>query len=338
MFILRHRSVLIFPGIPVLAGNPNFPCSKSMLAASPVRSNVSPDNLKPAPVVAITTRPADRLCEHPARRRAEPDPPPATQQHPVREQRDRLPAPIAPQCRGAAVRTKPHRKAVLPCAMHSGQFQGKRGRPGCGGNRAPCHRQRKAKNGDQAQATEHGAGPQHETAQRTVRSEFGGVCGRWHLRSIPMTVLGAATGTRSTQDRQVPKRRGMRPFRHHCHRGNSLRGSRPEAHRVRACRVDTASEAGTARSIPAFREHLLGFSDRPGRVEPLRTRLRAVHDRVAAIQPERVFQVVEPFTGGLIAAIDKPAIGLQQNGGAKIAVTVPPVARTAGRAAGASRR
>ena len=158
MFILRHRSVLIFPGIPVLAGNSNFPCSKSMLAASPVRSNVSPDNLKPAPVVAVTTRPADRLCEHPARRRAEPDPPPATQQHPVREQRDRLPAPVAPECRRAAVRTKAHSTTALPCTMQPGQLQGYRGGPGRGGNRAPRHRQRQGKNGDKAQDAEHGAG------------------------------------------------------------------------------------------------------------------------------------------------------------------------------------
>src|ERR1700736_3434910 len=71
------------------------------------------------------------------------------------------------------------------------------------------------------------------------------------------------------------------------------------------------------------------------RVEALRARLGAVHDGVAAIEPERVFQIVEPLAGGFIARILDPARRLQQCGGAEEAVAVPPIARARGRAAGA---
>ena len=84
-----------------------------------------------------------------------------------------------------------------------------------------------------------------------------------------------------------------------------------------------------------FHHHLLDLGDRLGRVEAFRAGLGAVHDRVAAIEAERVFQVVEPLAGRLVAAVDQPAIGLQQGGRAEIPVAVPPVGRARGRAAGA---
>ena len=56
---------------------------------------------------------------------------------------------------------------------------------------------------------------------------------------------------------------------------------------------------------------------------------------MAAIQPERIFQVIQAFPGILIAAIDYPTIGLEQNSRAKIAVAIPPVAGTGSRTAGA---
>src|SRR6202040_454029 len=61
--------------------------------------------------------------------------------------------------------------------------------------------------------------------------------------------------------------------------------------------------------------------------------LGAVHDGMAAIEPERVFEPVEALAGALIAAVSEPAIGLQQDRRAEIAVLVPPVARAGGRAA-----
>jgi len=38
----------------------------------------------------------------------------------------------------------------------------------------------------------------------------------------------------------------------------------------------------------------------------------AIHDRVAAIKPERVFQIIQTLAGRFIAAVDQPAIGLQR--------------------------
>src|SRR6516165_2937 len=92
------------------------------------------------------------------------------------------------------------------------------------------------------------------------------------------------------------------------------------------------SQSGLGKS-PALGHHSLGTSDRAGRVEPLRARAGAVHDRVAAVEPERIFQPIKALAGVLIAAVGEPAVGLQQDRRAKIAVLVPPVTRTRGRAA-----
>ena len=54
---------------------------------------------------------------------------------------------------------------------------------------------------------------------------------------------------------------------------------------------------------------------------------------MAAIEPERVLEPVEALAGALIAAVGEPAIGLQQDRQAEIAVLVLPVARAGGRAA-----
>src|SRR5579872_2961813 len=83
-------------------------------------------------------------------------------------------------------------------------------------------------------------------------------------------------------------------------------------------------------------DHLqLELGDRFRRVEALRAGLGTVHDGVAAIEAERILEIVEPLTGGLIAAVLHPAIGLQKSRRAEIAVAVPPIARAGGRAAGA---
>src|SRR5262245_24764502 len=67
----------------------------------------------------------------------------------------------------------------------------------------------------------------------------------------------------------------------------------------------------------------------------LRAGVGAVHDGVAAIEPERVFEIVKPLTGRLVTAVNDPTLRLQQRGGPEEAVAVPPVARARGRAAGA---
>ena len=70
-------------------------------------------------------------------------------------------------------------------------------------------------------------------------------------------------------------------------------------------------------------------------IQALRAGPRAVHDGVAAVQLERVFQVVQALAGVLVARVGDPAVGLQQDGRAQVLVAVPPVAGAAGRAAGA---
>ena len=54
---------------------------------------------------------------------------------------------------------------------------------------------------------------------------------------------------------------------------------------------------------------------------------------MAAIELERILEVVEAFAHGFVAAILHPARRLQEDGGAEVAMTVPPVARARGRAA-----
>src|SRR5262245_10696906 len=97
---------------------------------------------------------------------------------------------------------------------------------------------------------------------------------------------------------------------------------RPDALGVRALR------GGVPRSAPRHHQ-LLDLGNGLGRIETLRTGPGAVHDGVAAIEAERVLEIVEPLAGRLVAAVGDPAIGLQQDRRAKIAVAAPPVARAA---------
>ena len=67
----------------------------------------------------------------------------------------------------------------------------------------------------------------------------------------------------------------------------------------------------TARSTIIF----LISRNRLGRVQTFRTGLGAVHDGVAAVELERIFQLVQTLARGLVAAVDDPAIGMQQSAG-----------------------
>src|SRR6185437_10015841 len=83
-----------------------------------------------------------------------------------------------------------------------------------------------------------------------------------------------------------------------------------------AAAVPGEARAGSARRIAGHRapsvlalgEHLLDRTDGLGRIQVLRARLGAVHDGVAAIQPERILQRVEPLAERLIATVHDPAI------------------------------
>src|SRR5262245_8482841 len=79
----------------------------------------------------------------------------------------------------------------------------------------------------------------------------------------------------------------------------------------------------------------LDAGDRLRRVEPLRAGLGAVHDGVAAVEPERVLELVEALAFLLVAAVVDPAARLQERRGTEEPLGIPPVAWARGRAAGA---
>src|ERR1700753_2412242 len=56
-------------------------------------------------------------------------------------------------------------------------------------------------------------------------------------------------------------------------------------------------------SHAALDQHLLDLADRLRGVETLGAGVGAVHDGVAAIEPERVFQIVQALAGLLVAAV-----------------------------------
>src|SRR5690606_19680451 len=75
--------------------------------------------------------------------------------------------------------------------------------------------------------------------------------------------------------------------------------------------------------LPVPRQHqLLDRADRLGGVESLRAGARAVHDGVAAVQLERILEVVQARAGVLVAAVGNPAVGLEQDRRAEVALAV----------------
>src|SRR5271169_4032312 len=88
-------------------------------------------------------------------------------------------------------------------------------------------------------------------------------------------------------------------------------------------------------SQPPLDHHILDVDDRLGRVETLGAGLGAVHDRVAAVEAERVLEIVEPLALGLVARVDEPAVGLEEDRRTQVAVAGPPIAGAGGRAGGA---
>jgi hypothetical protein len=49
---------------------------------------------------------------------------------------------------------------------------------------------------------------------------------------------------------------------------------------------------------------------------------------VAAIEPERVFKVVEPVARRFVPAVYQPAIGLEEDGWSEEAIPIPPMTGT----------
>src|SRR5258705_10579749 len=77
---------------------------------------------------------------------------------------------------------------------------------------------------------------------------------------------------------------------------------------------------------PPLDQLQLEFGNRLGGIEALRAGFCAVHDGVAAIQSERIFEIVEPLAGCLITAVLAPARRLQQCPGPQEALAVPHIA------------
>ena len=75
----------------------------------------------------------------------------------------------------------------------------------------------------------------------------------------------------------------------------------------------------------ALDHHVLDVRNSLGWVQTLGANLRAVHNGVATIELERVFKVIEAFASAFVAAVDQPAIGLQERGRPEIFVTIPPI-------------
>src|SRR5262249_59505852 len=73
--------------------------------------------------------------------------------------------------------------------------------------------------------------------------------------------------------------------------------------------------------------HPLDLGDGLGRIETLRAGLGAVHDSVAAVEAERVLEIVEALPGRLVAAVLDAAVGLKERGGAQGTTAVPPLPR-----------
>ena len=57
-------------------------------------------------------------------------------------------------------------------------------------------------------------------------------------------------------------------------------------------------------SNPAFDQHLLNTGDGLAGIKALGAGAGAIHDGMAAVEPERVFELVETFAGVFVAAVD----------------------------------
>ena len=79
-------------------------------------------------------------------------------------------------------------------------------------------------------------------------------------------------------------------------------------------------------SAAALDQHFFDVGDRLSGIQPLGAGPRAIQNGVASVEPERVFEAVEPLACGLVAAVDEPPVRLEEHGGPEETVAVPPVA------------
>lgn len=72
-------------------------------------------------------------------------------------------------------------------------------------------------------------------------------------------------------------------------------------------------------------QHLLGLGNRATRVQTLGASPCAVENGVAPVDAHGVVESGLALGGALIARVDQPAVGLEQDGGAQVLLAVPPV-------------
>lgn len=282
-----------------------------MLAASTRVSNVPPDNLQPPPVVAFPTRSPQQLGANRPILPVNTNPGPMAQQQAAGQKPRPDPLAIPAEHPDLSLGTDSEGLAIRPCDHDAPQLPAAHQAPGQG-CRKPCREwPRQCGQCCNTDEDQRGAGPGYTSTQARVRTQLGEVCVRWHAQSVPTMGLVAATGTHSGRDRQGPELREMPPYPHRCPARSASRDSRAEARRAPACRADIASGDGRPRSVFPLRQHPLGRGNGLRRVEALRACLRAVHDRVTAIEPERILERVETLAGGLVTRVDEPAVGGQ---------------------------
>jgi hypothetical protein len=68
-------------------------------------------------------------------------------------------------------------------------------------------------------------------------------------------------------------------------------------------------------SASALNHHFLDIGNCFSGVQPLRAGPGAVEDGMAPVEPERVFEDVEPFACRLVAAVSQPSPSLEKRGG-----------------------
>ena len=77
-------------------------------------------------------------------------------------------------------------------------------------------------------------------------------------------------------------------------------------------RMRSSSPIAATELDGAAHQQFADVPDRLRRIESLGTDVDAIHDRVAAEQPVRIFQIVQPLAGRLVPAVGQESICLQQ--------------------------
>lgn len=83
------------------------------------------------------------------------------------------------------------------------------------------------------------------------------------------------------------------------------------------------------------RELLLDLGNGKTRVKTLGAGSRAVENSVAPVESHAIVEVLSPLGSLLVSGVGEPAVRLEEDGGAKVLLGVPPVRGARGRAAGA---